>query len=93
MKKLMKTAGCCFVVLFFSICMFICLVSGAPDEGEGLRRYLIFAALFSIGVPAFTGFCIAYIFRLQKRIESLEEQLRSRDVKIHLGNDCSARNR
>lgn len=77
LKVTLSTVG----TLFFAGCMFFSFIGGAPGDLEGLRRYTLWAAGFSILLPLFTCLCVNYILRLQKRIEDLENNAGNKGTK------------
>ncbi len=73
MKNVWKYLLSAVVTLFFSGCMFYCLVAGAPQGRKELWIYILAAGGFSILLPSFVCVCIHYILYLQKIIESHEK--------------------
>lgn len=72
MKHIWKYLLSAAATLFFSGCLFYCLVAGAPQGKEELWIYLLAAGGFSILLPCFVCVCIHYILYLQKKIERYE---------------------
>lgn len=76
-KKVLQTIGIVFIVLnslFISSTLFFNLIVGAPDAGDGLKRYMFLAAIMSLLLPAFGCYNLVQNWRLQNIIKEYHRQ-------------------
>lgn len=74
MRRVLKETLYVGITLFFSVCMFICFMSGCPGLEKDMRKYTLMATAFSILMPVSTCVAVRYILYLQNYIETLEKR-------------------
>ncbi len=73
MKKVINIVVSVGFVIFFSCCLFYCMVAGA-ENGSGALGYVIMAAILAVSISLLLCIGFHYIQKLKKQLKELKEK-------------------
>ena len=73
MKKVINIVVSVGFVIFFSCCLFYCMVAGA-ESSSGALGYVIMAAILAVNISLLLCIGFHYIQKLKKQLKELKEK-------------------